>query len=387
MWDTELARGDRVVKKIYCDEAGFTGSNLLNPDQPVFTMASVHVTEDRAEELMGEVRRRSKTTAEEVKGARLVRTERGRAAIDWLISDLSDDACVVLAHKRYSLCCKFFEFMVEPIIKRQSSIFYEAGFHEFVATGLFVEFLVREGVAEQLLLAFENSARGKEGAGVDQLLACLEAAAPQPGFLKSLSTICNAYQEAVKEELAGEAEGGAAGTWSLDLSTTCLVSLLSHWSEKHGHLEVVCDESRPITVYSEVLDSMVGRESLPFTHFGGVAEPVGWLLAKPIALVDSRGAPGVQIADLLATSCAYYARHGRAASSNWFDDKEHLFHSSRNIYPDLAHFDLRQVRATVNAIVLSTLDTRAESGDDPTEGMDIVVQVAREMIERDGLPF
>ena len=42
------------ARSIYCDEAGFTGANLLDVNQPYFTFATTDIEEDAARELLGE---------------------------------------------------------------------------------------------------------------------------------------------------------------------------------------------------------------------------------------------------------------------------------------------------------------------------------------------
>ena len=51
------------VPTIYFDESGNTGSNLLDPDQPVFTLASCMFSEDEANQLLGLVGSKSPTEA------------------------------------------------------------------------------------------------------------------------------------------------------------------------------------------------------------------------------------------------------------------------------------------------------------------------------------
>lgn len=40
------------ARTIYFDESGFTGYNLLDPNQPIFTIASADIDERNAEEIL-----------------------------------------------------------------------------------------------------------------------------------------------------------------------------------------------------------------------------------------------------------------------------------------------------------------------------------------------
>jgi hypothetical protein len=66
--------------EIVCDESGFSGTNLLDPDNRVFTHASVDLDTWPAGELVAEVRARFPSSAVEYKSGRLP-----RPALHWLL--------------------------------------------------------------------------------------------------------------------------------------------------------------------------------------------------------------------------------------------------------------------------------------------------------------
>ena len=60
-----------LPQTIYCDEAGFTGNNMLDTEQPIFTYASVAMDQTEAKDLIMRIRQRHHIKAEELKGAQL----------------------------------------------------------------------------------------------------------------------------------------------------------------------------------------------------------------------------------------------------------------------------------------------------------------------------
>lgn len=66
--------------EIACDESGFSGTNLLDPDNRVITHASVHLDASDAGEFVGEVRARFPHSTIEYKSGQLP-----RPALDWLL--------------------------------------------------------------------------------------------------------------------------------------------------------------------------------------------------------------------------------------------------------------------------------------------------------------
>ena len=71
----------------------------------------------------------------------------GRRAVRSLIHEVGRDTHLVVHHKKYALACKFFEYIFEPVLAEQNSIYYEAGFHRFVANLLYFWTEARQGFA------------------------------------------------------------------------------------------------------------------------------------------------------------------------------------------------------------------------------------------------
>jgi hypothetical protein len=70
----------QTLIEIVCDESGFSGTNLLDPDNRVFAHASVDLDLGLAGEFVGEVRARFPSSAAEYKSGRL-----RRPALRWLL--------------------------------------------------------------------------------------------------------------------------------------------------------------------------------------------------------------------------------------------------------------------------------------------------------------
>ena len=150
---------DIVGVAIFCDESGFTGNDLFSPDQPNFVFASVQLSHDEATLIVEEVVQRFRLRAPELKGRSLVRRGRGRDATIWLLERIIPRASVIIFEKRYSLAAKFFEYIFEPVLASQSSLFYAINFHRFISTILYVHLIARDAYSDQLLLDFQRSLR------------------------------------------------------------------------------------------------------------------------------------------------------------------------------------------------------------------------------------
>ena len=139
---------------IFCDEAGFTGNNLSDSTQEVFTFASVTMEPDQAKETVERTLRNFRLQGTELKGARLLKTNAGRRAITSVLKDCAPHARLVSHLKKFALAGKFFEYIFEPALAEQSSIFYGSGFHLFIANLLFALLRTRDVPAETIFQEF-----------------------------------------------------------------------------------------------------------------------------------------------------------------------------------------------------------------------------------------
>lgn len=69
------------TQEIYCDESGFTGNNLLYPNQPFFTYASIAISNEEAAACVEELIKDYGVQGGELKGANLVKFNKGRKAV------------------------------------------------------------------------------------------------------------------------------------------------------------------------------------------------------------------------------------------------------------------------------------------------------------------
>src|ERR1700730_7019548 len=125
------------IGTIFCDEAGFTGNNLLDKEQQAFVYVGLAMPADRAQELVMATIKDLRLQGTELKGARLLKTDAGRVAITRILNSCVPDARWVVHHKTYALACKMFEYIFEPPLANQNSIYYAAGFHRFISSLLF----------------------------------------------------------------------------------------------------------------------------------------------------------------------------------------------------------------------------------------------------------
>lgn len=153
---------------IYCDESGYTGSNLLVTAQPYFVYAALNAAEKEIDEFYNYLKSKYKFQGE-LKGANLMHTSGGKRAIQELFRRFENNVKIIFHHKKYALACKFFEYTYEPVIANKNSFFYQMRFNRFVAHLFYISFEKSENSAEKVFVLFQDFLRGNNPDGIFQL--------------------------------------------------------------------------------------------------------------------------------------------------------------------------------------------------------------------------
>jgi len=359
----------------------------LDAAQEVFVFASVAMEEERAKEVVERVLLDFKLQGAELKGSRLLKSENGQRAITSVIRSCAPYARMVSHLKRFALACKFFEYIFEPALAEQSSLFYGSEFHLYISNLLFAMLRTRDASAETIFEEFSKFMREGSQAALERLF-------PQKGLvvdytsdpLAAISVFAMINRGVIQEELGSIRGDGATPHWILDLTTTSLFSVLSYWGEVYDELDVHCDRSKPIEAELDILKVMVGRRDHVRLQMFGKHRQYTFNLVDLPKLVDSTKHPGIQVADLFASAAAraFQQRYWGKASpveDEWLERCRECVLDD-NVWPDLDQIDLRRRRAFVNAAVLIELTERCLKKQNLFEGMPGIMAAAYEIFPR-----
>lgn len=109
-----------LMKTVYCDESGNTGSNFLDPQQPIYVLAGWWVdpnVEKNANDAVIRYLGSVPGSPRELHGAQLLRQSKGQSSTLQLFRELGALGCVpifVLAEKRYCIAGKIIETFLDP---------------------------------------------------------------------------------------------------------------------------------------------------------------------------------------------------------------------------------------------------------------------------------
>ena len=351
------------VQPIYFDESGFTGNNMLDPTQPVFAYTGVALNPEAAAYLHSEVKSRFSLQGEEIKGQNLVRSARGKRAVSWLLSECKETALITVSNKNFSLAGKFYEYVFEPVLKYNNSLFYAVGFHRFISNLVYVLFTARTERAQQLLDDFETLMRDKDVSSLEKIFDPKGLVIDFNNPLDQILTFALCHSDKIRKEISALSEIDGVSRWALELTATSLFWLLSLWSERFDIMEVFCDESKPLYENQSLFEANIGRTDRIYMKLGKQPEmALTYNLKGPIVFLDSKTSPGIQIADVISSSIAYaFKNREEDCSEEWLKLAEPML-TPICIVPDPEEIDLTKRDPLINAAILDELVHRTIEG-------------------------
>lgn len=353
-------------RQIYCDESGFDGSNLWHPDQPHFVYAAVEIDIEEANSIVTEARSRFNLGGNEIHTGRMIRRNNGRSAIEWILYQIQGKYQLACFHKRYSLACKFFEYMIEPTISQGSSYFYHHGFHKFIATSLYAAAMTEPQTNEATLIEFQSLMRDRDSERMTNLIEGLSARAEgEKSFLQAIATVLICNQPVIRGELSmfdgdEDSRDESATKWLLELTVTALRSLCATSSGKSMlPLVVTCDDSKPLVDGVSYVNTMVGRTDFAQIEFDQREAQITFHLAEEVRFASSTDNCGIQLADVAASASAYaLKRPEEDFSRQWREQHWDAVHE-QSVFPDLDELDLTKERPAKNSLILQSLVDRS----------------------------
>ncbi len=277
----------------HIDESGYTGFDLLNPEQQFQGAAAVAITHDEAARLIRT--HFPKLQAPELKYHALARRPGYRQPLLNLQRAVLDQhKCVTyICDKRYLLLLMFMDYAVEPFYYERGMDFYQDGQNYALASLLYTvgpTLLGKEGF-DAMLAAFQQAIKSKTPQALEALVRAVRELDWQqlPEALGPLAL-------AAPECLSAIATPGV----STDAAMVVLQSLISRMEVMAaGPYRVEHDQSKNLLTYHELLQRYIDhQDEIEFrqTQIAGIRFP---LKLSSVTQVDSKTSHAVQIADVM----------------------------------------------------------------------------------------
>lgn len=281
--------------KIYCDESGYTGTDLLDNDQEYFVYSGIMMSEKVIQEIVNYIHSNYAIQNSEIKGKYLVKRSRGRALISNIFAKYASYARIVLHNKKYALAAKIVDYSIEPYLGA-NEYFYKSKMNVFLATSLYFYFVANDATAQALFTEYLRLLRGE--ISFEDSMFITDAC--DGSLMNWVIDIATHNPKVIIDEIGSKNQ---VEWWILDLTVNSLHGILSDWGKYGEELEVICDVS---DVFQDnpllVAVNRVGTENMISDNVNPVIQ---YKLTKEIATGDSKEDAGLQIADLFS-SVAFY---------------------------------------------------------------------------------
>ncbi|MEL6046719.1 DUF3800 domain-containing protein [Stenotrophomonas maltophilia] len=276
------------------DESGYTGFDLLNPEQRFQGATAIAIDDDEASRLIRE--HFPALQADELKYRALARRPANHPRLMALQRDLLGHyKCVTyVCDKRYLLLLMFLDYGVEPFYYDRGMDFYQDGQNYSLASLLYAvgPTLLGQGALDRLLASFQRAVKEKSPAALADLVQTARASRWQemPEALGPLA------QFAAPECLRAIATPGV----STDAALVVLQSLVSRMEiMADGPYRVEHDQSKNLLTYHDLLQRYIRHEDVITFRQSEIASITFPLKLQSVTQVDSRNSSAVQLADVM----------------------------------------------------------------------------------------
>lgn len=285
------------------DETGNTGQALLDPAQPIFALASVHLDDGAATQALALIKA---SNAREAKFSTLRTSGPGRRRVLSLLREPWMNASRIKAvfyHKPFMVTTKVVDMLLEPLALRGGVDLYANGANLATANLLHMAgpvFCGADAYAE-MLRRFVEMVRKTDEATVSAFYAHVDAM--RRGCTDStLGAILSSirFTSSMLDECLSPGDVTA-----LDPAIPTFVDLAAQWTADLGRsFSIVHDHSKPIQEKQKPLELLMTTAERGPDHTGPGPRRQMPILSSGIQFLESHTVPQLQIADVIAGAVA-----------------------------------------------------------------------------------
>lgn len=293
---------------IYFDEAGNTGQNLLDENQPLYVLVSHNFSIEEAESILSPL----ETNSSEVHFKNLKKYPKYQKPIwEILNNPLIKYNRIKIAYynKKYALCAHLVDQLVETTFYNLGLEYYESGLNIMYAQSLYLQAHLFESKAEyiELLGRFQKMIRKKDSESIisfyskaNEIFDNIEKESEKKFFFPILKS-----KDYIDHILA------SINKFSIDLALPSLTILSDVWYKNENvSIKIIHDDSKQVQFWKDFIIFMSKHISEKKVDVGFDDRKMTFpLQIDSIEMVDSKNHVQIQLSDLIASSFAYYAKN------------------------------------------------------------------------------
>ena len=270
---------------IHIDECGYTGQNLLNPQQPLLVVSSVSLPADAADRLRDSCF--SGTQASELKYSKLRKSPGGRASVIRFLSELGKEATAsggpiattFFVHKRFNLLTLLIDWWVEPAMHADGIDLYKRKGNLALANACWVtlESLIPKEF-DKLLRRFEEMMRERSRSSYERFWGVVR---------KTYDRASETVQWSLVFFLGGELRLGFSHLLRLpdrvlDVTRSCVLETVAHYRVSSTNPFVVLHDDASYMSHDHLVwDALTKPETSP--QPARIRYPLGVEETRPVS--------------------------------------------------------------------------------------------------------
>jgi hypothetical protein len=328
------------MKHIYFDEAGFTGNNLLDDNQPIFCYLGLDSSENFEKKFIT-LKNKYGYNDQEIKGSKLCKSHKGQEFLVRIWEEFNDKVIFVSHDKKYALAAKLYEYTYESVFQDISTLLYRSNFHRFISNLFHSFFIFFDKTAEILFEKFIDFVKNKNANNKLDLIGL------KPDKNNPLILFYNFCKNNINEIACDVDFTHPCDHWLLDLTNTSLYSLLIEFSgDSNDEIYAFCDKAKPLLTQLEFINAFVGDKRILYNDLFGFKMRFNFNLATPVTLIDSKESTSIQIADCLVSSIYFsLANNSEQFSKKILKIASTSFDMTHSVRPTIMdHFSNEEIR-------------------------------------------
>jgi len=249
-------------RKVYFDESGNTGFDLLNEDQRIYILCSTDIEESEAKHQLA-------NSFSNIENLHFKKTRRSKRGADELLRFFDEQVIGLngrfksfILNKEYMIVSQMLNYLVEPQLYEDGIDYYDAGMNIAHANVVFhgLPLLCERGPANRLYKAFIDMFNQKTPATTDHFYATVSELAvncTDSDFQTELLILGRSI-----DQLPSVLE--VVNKYVLDPAMHALIDLAGYWNADFPQgFKIVHDRSNSIKNQKEVLDFLVNLDTPP----------------------------------------------------------------------------------------------------------------------------
>lgn len=294
------------VPTIYFDESGNTGSNLLDANQPVFTLASCIFSNEISEQLLKLI---NSSSSGEVHFKNLRRRKSGQDAIIRLMSsNLLDMKCVKvnIFLKEFMITTKIVDILIEYIMYLKGRDLYLNGQNIALSNMLYycLPVFCDENLVQSMYRSFVTMIRSQDQNNIEKfynVVQKVKESSSNERFKENIELILT-----TKNYIDGALK--YVDKYSLDPSIPAFFSHCAQWSDLYPKgFHIIHDDSHSLEkerlLFAQFMDWTQNEVELGYDRRKYNLP----LKGKSLKFASSKDFSQIQVSDIIASSFAYWA--------------------------------------------------------------------------------